>query len=126
MNGGLFSDFGRDSRTPRDVHDHLVDVVGDEGSRLLRLRVDVLVELLDDVGEDLARGLVEVAHGDARREAREVRVLGRHVGRRLGRELVELVGRDAVVDALDDLLGQDLRGARPSCVDARVIMKMVS
>ena len=84
MNGGLFSDFGRDSRTPRDVHDHLVDVVGDEGSRLLRLRVDVLVELLDDVGEDLVRGLVEVAHGDARREAREVGVLRGHVGRRLG------------------------------------------
>ena len=50
-------------------------------------------------------------HRDARREAREVGVLGRHVGRRLGRELVELVGRDAVVDALDDLLGQDLRRA---------------
>ena len=58
MNGGLFSDFGRDSRTPRDAHDHLVDVVGDEGSRLLRLRVDVLVELLHHVGEDLVRGLV--------------------------------------------------------------------
>ena len=71
----------------------------------------MLVELLHHVGEDLVRGLVEVAHGDARREAREVRVLGRHVGRRLGRELVELVGRDAVVDALDDLLGQDLRRA---------------
>ena len=65
-------------------------------------------------------------HRDARREARKVGVLRGHVGRRLGRELVELVGRDAVVDALDDLLGQDLRGARPSCVDARVIMKMVS
>ena len=126
MNGGLFSDFGRDSRTPRDVHDHLVDVVGDQGSGLLRLRVDVLVELLDDVGEDLVRGLVEVAHGDARRQPGKVGVLRGHVGRRLGRELVELVGRDAVVDALDDLLGQDLRGARPSCVDARVIMKMVS
>ena len=58
----FFSDFGRDSRTPRDVHDHLVDVVGDERGRLLRLRVHVLVELLDDVGEDLVRGLVEVAH----------------------------------------------------------------
>ena len=58
MAGGLFSDFGRDSRTPRDVHDHFVDVVGDERRRLLRLRVHVLVELLDDVGEDLVRGLV--------------------------------------------------------------------
>ena len=87
------------------MHDHVIHVVGDERRRLLRLRVHVLVELLDDVGEDLVRGLVEVAHGDARREAREVGVLGRHVGRRLGRELVELVGRDAVVDALDDLLG---------------------
>ena len=38
-------------------------------------------------------------------------MLGSHVGRRLRRELVELVGRDAVVDALDDLLGQDLCGA---------------
>ena len=62
MNGGLFSDFGRDSRTPRDAHDDLIHIIGDEGSRLLRLRVDVLVELLDDVGEDLVRGLVEVAH----------------------------------------------------------------
>jgi len=60
MNGGLVSDFGRDSRTPRDAHDDLVDVVRDEGSRLLRLGVHVLVELLDDVGEDLVRGLVEV------------------------------------------------------------------
>ena len=84
MNGGLFSDFGRDSRTPRDVHDDLVDVVRDERRGLLRLRVDVLVELLDDVGEDLVRGLVEVAHGDARRESRKVRVLRGHVGRRLG------------------------------------------
>ena len=58
MNGGLFSDFGRDSRTPRDVHDHLIHIIGDERRRLLRLRVDVLVELLDDVGEDLVRGLV--------------------------------------------------------------------
>ena len=32
-----------------------------------------------------------------------------HVGRRLGGELVELVGRDAVVDALDDLLREDVR-----------------
>ena len=60
MNGGLFSDFGRDSRTPRDVHDHLVDVVRNQRSGLLRLGVHVLVELLDDVGEDLVRGLVEV------------------------------------------------------------------
>ena len=58
MNGGLFSDFGRDSRTPRDVHDHLVDVVRNQRSGLLRLGVHVLVELLDDVGEDLVRGLV--------------------------------------------------------------------
>ena len=60
MNGGLFFDFGRDSRTPRDVHDHLVHIISDERRGLLRLRVDVLVELLDDVGEDLVRGLVEV------------------------------------------------------------------
>ena len=118
MNGGLFSDFGRDSRTPRDVHDHLVDVVGDERGRLLRLRVHVLVELLDDVGEDLVRGLVEVAHGEARREAREVGVLGRHVGRRLGGQFIQLVGRDAVVDALDDLLREDLRGAFVRPLDA--------
>ena len=80
------------------------------------------MELLDDVGEDLVRGLVEVAHGDARREAREVGVLGRHVGRRLGGQFIQLVGRDAVVDALDDLLGQDLRGAfvRPEL--SRVVM----
>ena len=111
MNGGLFSDFGRDSRTPRDVHDHFIHVVGDQRSGLLRLRVDVLVELLHHVGEDLVRGLVEVAHGDARREAREVGVLRGHVGRRLGRELIQFMGRDAVVDALDDLLGEDLRRA---------------
>ena len=39
-------------------HDDLVDVVGDERRGLLRLGVDVLVELLDDVGEDLVRGLM--------------------------------------------------------------------
>ena len=50
-------------------------------------------------------------HRDARGQPRKVGVLGSHVGRRLGGELVELVGRDAVVDALDDLLGQDLRRA---------------
>ena len=111
MNGGLFSDFGRDSRTPRDVHDHVINVVGDEGSRLLRLRVDVLVQFFYNIREDLVRGLVEVRDGDARREARKVGMLRGHVGRRLGRELVELVRRDAVVDALDDLLGQDLRRA---------------
>ena len=49
MNGGLVSDFGRDSRTPRDVHNHLVDVVRDEGSRLLRLRVDVLVQFFYNI-----------------------------------------------------------------------------
>ena len=84
MNGGLFSDFGRDSRTPRDAHDDLVDVVGDERRGLLRLRVDVLVELLHHIRKDLVRGLVEVAHGDARREARKVGMLRGHVGRRLG------------------------------------------
>ena len=57
-------------------------------------------------------------HRDARREARKVGVLRGHVGRRLGRELVELVGRDAVVDALDDLLGQDLRRAFVRPLDA--------
>ena len=51
--GGLFSDFGRDSRTPRDVHDDLVDVVGDERRRLLGLGVDVLVEFLDHIRKDL-------------------------------------------------------------------------
>ena len=76
------------------------------------------MELLHHIAEDLVGGLVEVAHGDARREAREVRVLRGHVGRRLGRELVELVGRDAVVDALDDLLGQDLRRAFVRPLDA--------
>ena len=35
-------------------------------------------------------------------------MLGRHVGRRLGGQFIQLVGRDAVVDALDDLLGQDV------------------
>ena len=48
----------RDSRTPRDGHDDLVDVVGDERRRLLRLGVDVLVELLHHVAEDLVRGLM--------------------------------------------------------------------
>ena len=76
------------------------------------------MELLDDVREDLVRGLVEVRHTDSSCKSREIRMLRRHVGRRLGRELVELVGRDAVVDALDDLLGQDLRGATPSRVDS--------
>ena len=114
MNGGLFSDFGRDSRTPRDVHDHLIHIIGDERRRLLGLGVDVLVELLHHIRKDLVRGLVQIGDGDSRGQTREVRMLGSHVGRRLGRELVELVGRDAVVDALDDLLGQDLRGARPS------------
>ena len=111
MNGGLFSDFGRDSRTPRDVHDHLIHIIGDERRRLLGLGVDVLVELLHHIRKDLVRGLVQIGDGDSRGQTREVRMLGSHVGRRLGRELVELVGRDAVVDALDDLLGQDLRRA---------------
>ena len=101
----------RDSRTPRAGHDDLVDVVGDERRRLLGLGVDMFMQLLDDVAEDLVRRLVEVAHGDARRQTGKVRVLRRHVGRRLGGELIQFMGRDAVVDALDDLLRQDLRGA---------------
>ena len=36
-------------------------------------------------------------------------MLRRHVGRRLGGELIQFMGRHAVVDALDDLLGQDVR-----------------
>ena len=99
----------RDSRTPRDGHDDLVDVVRDQRRRLLRLGVDVLVELLDHIREDLVRRLVEVAHGDARREPREVRMLRRHVGRRLRRELVELVGRHAVVHSLNHFLREDVR-----------------
>ena len=101
----------RDSRTPRDGHDDLVHVVRDQGSGLLRLGVDVLVELLHHVAEDFIGGLVEVRHTNSRGQPRKVRVLRRHVGRRLGGELVELVGGHAVVDALDDLLGQDLRDA---------------
>mmetsp|Transcript_29694 Transcript_29694/g.97086 ORF Transcript_29694/g.97086 Transcript_29694/m.97086 type:complete len:755 (-) Transcript_29694:490-2754(-) len=81
-----------------------VSLVGNQRRGLLRLGVHVLVELLDDVGERLVRRLVEVRHGDARGEHGEVGVLRRHVGRRLGRELVELVRRHAVVDALDHLL----------------------
>ena len=57
-------------------------------------------------------------HRDARGQPRKVGVLGSHVGRRLGGELVELVGRDAVVDALDDLLGEDLRRAFVRPLDA--------
>ena len=98
----------RDSRTPRDGHDDLVHVVRDQGSGLLGLGVDVLVELLHHVAEDLVRRLVEVAHGDARREPREVRMLRRHVGRRLGGQFIKFVRRDAVVDALDDLLRQNI------------------
>ena len=98
----------RDSRTPRAGHDDLVDVVRDQRRRLLGLGVHVLVELLDDVREDLVRRLVEVRDGDARREPREVRMLRRHVGRRLGGQFIQLVRRDAVVDALDDLLGQNI------------------
>ena len=69
------------------------------------------MELLHHVAEDLVGGLVEVAHGDARRQTRKIRVLRGHVGRRLGGELIQFMGRDAVVDALDDLLGEDLRRA---------------
>ena len=72
------------------------------------------MELLHHVAEDLVRRLVEVRHTNSRGQPRKVRVLRRHVGRRLGGELIQLVRRDAVVDALDDLLGQDLCGARPS------------
>ena len=99
----------RDSRTPRDGHDDLVDVVGDQGRGLLGLGVDVLVELLHHVAEDLVRRLVEVRHTNSRGQPRKVRMLRRHVGRRLGGELIQFMGRDAVVDALDDLLGQDVR-----------------
>ena len=98
----------RDSRTPRAGHDDLVDVVGDERRRLLGLGVHVLVELLHHVAEDLVRGLVEVRHTNSRGQTRKIRMLRRHVGRRLGGELVQFMGRDAVVDALDDLLGQNI------------------
>ena len=47
---------------------------------------------------------MQIGDGDARGQSRKVGMLGGHVGRRLRRELVQLVGRDAVVDALDHLL----------------------
>ena len=52
----------------------------------------------------LLRLLVQVRHRDACRQLGEVGVLGGHVGRGLGGELVQLARRHAGVHALDHLL----------------------
>ena len=47
--------------------------------------------------------LVQVGHRDARRQLGKVGVLGGHVGRRLGGELIQLDRGNARVHALDHL-----------------------
>ncbi|ETO66083.1 hypothetical protein, variant [Phytophthora nicotianae P1976] len=63
------------------------------------------MEHLDVVTEDLVRVLVQVGHGDTRRQLGEVRVLRALVRCRLGSELVQLRCGYAGVHAGHDLLG---------------------
>jgi hypothetical protein len=79
--------------------------------------VHVVVQLLDDVGEDLGGLLVQVGHGDARGERAEVGVARGAGGSRLGGELIKLDGGNARVEPGDHLLGDyggiDVHGVEP-------------
>mmetsp|Transcript_85769 Transcript_85769/g.191778 ORF Transcript_85769/g.191778 Transcript_85769/m.191778 type:complete len:753 (-) Transcript_85769:7-2265(-) len=91
------------------VHvDELPDLVRDQRRRAALLVV-VAVQRAAGLPERAGGVLVEVRHGDARRERREVRVLLRHVGASLRSQRVDLGSGDASIEALDDLLGDGHR-----------------
>lgn len=105
------------------LHDNLVDVFRDHWSRLVVLRVDIVVEVRDDHGELLLGLLVEVRHGDTSRQDGIVGVCHGHVRGSLGSlcskklalvgaeppgcpyQVIQLDGVDTLVDTRDDLLG---------------------
>ena len=89
--------------------DDLVYIIGEQRGRCAGLRIDVGVEVLHGLAEGLLGVLVQIAHGDAARELRVIRVFHRHGGGHLGGEVVELGGGDTVEDAVDHLEG-DLGG----------------
>ncbi len=119
-----------ESKSSRLAHDAVVRLLRDHGRRPPVLGVDVVEQVVDH-GRPLLLGLlVEVGHGDARREDGIVGVGDRHVGGRLGSllcrslagagggvaslgsggeggtyKVVKLYRRDAAVHAGDDLLG---------------------
>ena len=89
--------------------DDVADLVGDERRVLPGLRVDVRMQLEHRLRERLARLLVQVRDGDARRQLAVVGVLRRQERGGLGGEVVELERGDAVVHAEDHLLRHDHR-----------------
>ena len=84
-------------------------LVADERARLVEHRVHVAVQLRARVEERLVGLLVHLGDGQPRGQRAPVRVLGGHVRGGLRRERVDLGGLDAVVDALADFLGEQLR-----------------
>jgi len=90
-------------------HNESVDVRSDDLSFLSRNWIGIPEEIIDDVRKLGRRRLVEVGNGNPRRQLSEVRVNGHEVGRRFGRQFVQFKGRDAVIDAVTDLLSYDNR-----------------
>jgi len=77
-----------------------VHLFGDERCMLAGLRIDEGAEVIDDLGEVVFGGTVEVIDADACRQTGIVRVVRGECRCGLGRQLVEFTGLDAVVEAL--------------------------
>ena len=89
-------------------HDDGVDLFGDERGVLAGLRVNEGPQVVDDLREIVLGGAVQVVDADACRQAGIIRVVrGERCGG-LRSELVELAGLDAVVQALDGGLGDEV------------------
>ena len=91
------------------VPDDLEDIIRDQRSRLVGVRVDVLVEVLHRLAERLLRVLVQVADRDARCQQGVIRMAGRQRRGRLGSEVVEFRRGYAVINALDYFLCNEKR-----------------
>lgn len=84
--------------------DDLVRLRRDHRRVLVVLRVDVPVQLLDNLGELLCRLFLEVRDRHSGRQRRVVWVDCRHVGGGFRSQVVQLDCRDPVVDTRDDSL----------------------
>lgn len=81
------------------VHHALVGLLGDHTCRFVIFRIDIVVQVLDNLRERLFGLLMEVRDGNACGKDGVVGVLGRQVSGSLRREVVKLDGGNALVDS---------------------------
>ena len=84
-------------------HHSIVRFVRNHRTVLTRLRVHVRVQVLHNLAKVLLGLFVQVTDGDTRRKHSVVGVGGGFVGSSLGSEIIELHGRNTLIDTINDL-----------------------